>query len=78
VNGKGVSESDNYVFPPDVEIETSGTIVFKGSKAPWHEGTFEFRYHEDGKYKVLAKSAPFEILGKLEFCCCKIERLQED
>ncbi|KAI8885804.1 hypothetical protein K501DRAFT_331665 [Backusella circina FSU 941] len=87
VNGENLSDSDkdnddNYVFPPDIKIKTSGTIVFKGSKAPWHEGTFELRYHENGKYKVLARSAPFEILApptvdpddtdSLELCLLKL------
>jgi phosphatidylethanolamine N-methyltransferase len=58
-----------FLFPPQVELKTSGSIVFKGDKLPWREGTYEIRYHHDGKHKVMARSIPFEITGNgLLFC----------
>ena len=39
----------------------SGTMVFAGDKLWWTTGTFEFRYHHDGKHNVMAISLPFEI-----------------
>jgi phosphatidylethanolamine N-methyltransferase len=39
----------------------SGVIEFAGDKLWWTQGVFEFRYHHDGKYNVMAISHPFEI-----------------
>ena len=39
----------------------SGEIEFSGDKLWWTQGVFEFRYHHDGKYNVMAISHPFEI-----------------
>lgn len=39
----------------------SGVSVFRDSKLPWVPGTYEFRYHHDGKHNVLARSQPLEI-----------------
>lgn len=47
----------------------SGEIEFAGDKLWWTQGVFEFRYHHDGKYNVMAISLPFEI---------KIDRFDED
>ncbi|KAH9834294.1 Phosphatidylethanolamine N-methyltransferase, partial [Teratosphaeria destructans] len=47
----------------------SGTVEFRGDKLWWTQGVFEFRYHHDGKYNVMAISLPFEI---------KIPRFDED
>ncbi|CAO3642246.1 unnamed protein product [Mucor hiemalis] len=44
-------------------IETSGSVVFRGDKLPWREGTYEIRYHHDGKHKVMVTSPPFEIVA---------------
>ncbi|KAI9471424.1 phospholipid methyltransferase-domain-containing protein [Zychaea mexicana] len=41
--------------------ETEGTLVFKGTQLPWKTGTYEFRYHHDGKHNVMARSVAFEI-----------------
>lgn len=38
-----------------------GEIEFSGDKLWWTQGVFEFRYHHDGKYNVMATSLPFEI-----------------
>ncbi|KAI9752134.1 MAG: phosphatidylethanolamine N-methyltransferase [Lichina confinis] len=38
-----------------------GEMVFAGDKLWWTQGVFEFRYHHDGKYCVMAISRPFEI-----------------
>ena len=34
---------------------------FFGSKLFWVQGTFEFRYHHNGKHTVMATSIPFEV-----------------
>ena len=47
----------------------SGVLEFTGDKLWWTQGVFEFRYHHDGKYNVMAMSLPFEI---------KISRFDED
>lgn len=39
----------------------SGEVEFSGKKLWWGTGVFEFRYHHDGKYNVMATSTPFEI-----------------
>lgn len=38
-----------------------GEIEFSGDKLWWTQGVFEFRYHHDGNYNVMAISLPFEI-----------------
>jgi phosphatidylethanolamine N-methyltransferase len=50
----------------DTVLETKGIIVFKGDTLPWKIGTYELRYHHDGKYKVMTTSIPFEITGKIK------------
>ncbi|KAG2205387.1 hypothetical protein INT47_007172 [Mucor saturninus] len=52
---------EGIIFPPNTEIRSKGCVVFEGNKLPWEEGTYEIRYHHDGKYKVMARSIPFEI-----------------
>jgi phosphatidylethanolamine N-methyltransferase len=39
----------------------SGELEFSSDKLWWTQGVFEFRYHHDGKYNVMAISLPFEI-----------------
>ncbi|PPJ56586.1 hypothetical protein CBER1_01799 [Cercospora berteroae] len=39
----------------------TGEVEFSGDKLWWTQGVFEFRYHHDGKYNVMATSLPFEI-----------------
>lgn len=34
---------------------------FAGNKLFWTQGTFEFRYHHNGKHNAMATSIPFEI-----------------
>lgn len=43
---------------------TEGTVTFRGDKLPWEIGSYEFRYHHDGKHNVMARSLPFDIVGK--------------
>lgn len=64
VNAISDDKNDELLFPPQVQLKTHGTIIFSGEKLPWHEGTYEIRYHHDGLYNVMAKSIPFEIIGK--------------
>jgi phosphatidylethanolamine N-methyltransferase len=39
----------------------TGEVEFSGDKLWWTTGTFEFRYHHDGKHNVMAISEPFEV-----------------
>ena len=39
----------------------NGKITFDKMMLPWKTGVYEFRYHHDGKYNVVATSIPFEI-----------------
>ena len=39
----------------------SGEVEFSGDKLWWTSGTFELRYHHNGRYNVLALSTPFSI-----------------
>jgi phosphatidylethanolamine N-methyltransferase len=45
-------------------LATHGTITFSDKKLPWTTGTYEFRYHHDGKHNVMTISRPFEVYGK--------------
>jgi len=47
----------------------TGWVEFKGDKLPWEEGVYEFRFHHDGKYNVMAITEPFEIY---------VERIEQD
>ncbi|KAA1081597.1 phosphatidylethanolamine N-methyltransferase [Puccinia graminis f. sp. tritici] len=47
----------------------TGWVEFKGERLPWEEGVYEFRYHHDGKYNVMAVTEPFEIY---------VERIEQD
>jgi phosphatidylethanolamine N-methyltransferase len=40
----------------------NGIITFDKMMVPWKTGVYEFRYHHDGKYDVIATSIPFEIV----------------
>jgi phosphatidylethanolamine N-methyltransferase len=46
-----------------------GEMVFEGDRLFWTLGSFEFRYHHDGKHNVMAVSRAFEI---------RIARFEED
>ncbi|RUP49410.1 phospholipid methyltransferase-domain-containing protein [Jimgerdemannia flammicorona] len=46
----------------EVLIETEGRITFSGETLPWEVGMYEFRYHHDGKHKVIVASKPFRIV----------------
>ena len=39
----------------------AGEMEFSGDKLWWTSGVFEFRYHHDGRYNVMAISLPFDI-----------------
>jgi phosphatidylethanolamine N-methyltransferase len=49
--------------PSDSPRVTEGTVTFRGDKLPWEIGSYEFRYHHDGKHNVMARSRPFDIVG---------------
>ena len=44
----------------------AGEVVFGGNQLPWTPGTYELRYHHDGKHNVMSRVAPIEIFG--EWC----------
>ncbi|KAF9032507.1 phosphatidylethanolamine N-methyltransferase [Hymenopellis radicata] len=43
------------------ENKVGGTVVFKGNTLPWMCGTYEIRYHHDGKHNVMSLDGPIEI-----------------
>ncbi len=45
----------------EIKDYLAGELVFSGDKLWWTTGVFEFRYHHNGKYNVMAISLPFEI-----------------
>ncbi|OJJ51184.1 hypothetical protein ASPZODRAFT_333962 [Penicilliopsis zonata CBS 506.65] len=64
---KGIITSD-IVVPGSARSDgetthdvASGEIIFSGDKLFWTQGTFELRYHHNGKHNVMAISRPFEI-----------------
>lgn len=44
-----------------LEEKTTGTVELRGDTLPWTTGSYELRYHHDGKHNVMAISPPFEI-----------------
>lgn len=44
-------------------VETEGKVTFRKETLPWEVGTYEFRYHHDGKHHVMTTSAAFTIVG---------------
>lgn len=62
VSGKERKDGESQDF-------LTGEMEFSGDKLWWTQGVFEFRYHHDGKYNVMAISIPFEI---------RINRFDED
>lgn len=42
---------------------TSGSVIFTGDALFWEVGVYQFRYHHDNKYSVIALSAPFSIVA---------------
>ncbi|KAF9414265.1 phosphatidylethanolamine N-methyltransferase [Podila epigama] len=60
--GKGDGEvgEEEVVWINDKEV-CRGQVIFLGDKLPWFEGHFEFRYHHNNRYNVMACSTPFEM-----------------
>jgi len=56
-------------IPLDVDEEErkrqgdAGEVIFRGEQLPWTPGSYELRYHHDGKHNVLSRVAPIEIYG---------------
>lgn len=44
-----------------LENKNDGTIELRGDTVPWQVGTYELRYHHEGKHNVMSITAPFEI-----------------
>ncbi|KAF9646144.1 hypothetical protein BDM02DRAFT_3181049 [Thelephora ganbajun] len=51
--------------PLEIGISTmnskSGEVAFRDGRLPWKTGTYEIRYHHDGKYNVMATTGPIEV-----------------
>lgn len=58
---QGLVASNVRISTADRKDAFSGEMVFAGNKLWWTLGVFEFRYHHDGRYNVMAISQPFEI-----------------
>lgn len=58
----GCLSSDLPALNDDGEEVATGELQFEGDKTFWVEGSYEFRYHHDGKHSVMAISLPFEIV----------------
>ncbi|ORY96613.1 phospholipid methyltransferase-domain-containing protein [Syncephalastrum racemosum] len=58
-----VAEASTGVAATVENPKLKGTLIFKGNQLPWQVGTYEFRYHHDGKHNVMARSAAFEIVA---------------
>jgi phosphatidylethanolamine N-methyltransferase len=43
--------------------DAQGRLTFGGNQLPWQPGTYELRYHHDGKHNVMAVSDPFDIVA---------------
>ncbi|ODV88903.1 hypothetical protein CANCADRAFT_130659 [Tortispora caseinolytica NRRL Y-17796] len=53
-----------------------GEVEFRGDALFWEAGTYEFRYHHDGRHNVMAISQPFRIvLNKVE--CDDFETIEK-
>ncbi len=59
--------NDSNVSLDDDTIE-EGEVVFKGETLPWNVGTYELRYHHDGKHNVLSIAGPIQIYGTHANC----------
>lgn len=56
-----VVDEDDRPVPDAHSLIASGTVVLKGNALPWNAGSYELRYHHDGKHNVMARLAPLEI-----------------
>ncbi|KAI9271746.1 phospholipid methyltransferase-domain-containing protein [Phascolomyces articulosus] len=56
-----ISSRGHWQWTTTEQGKTQGTLTFKGAQLPWKTGTYEFRYHHDGKHNVMARSVAFEI-----------------
>ncbi|SCV73024.1 BQ2448_6949 [Microbotryum intermedium] len=46
----------------DIKHElASGSVTFSGARLPWSIGSYEIRYHHDGKHSVMARAEPVHI-----------------
>ncbi|PWW72474.1 phosphatidylethanolamine N-methyltransferase [Tuber magnatum] len=61
---KGIISTDIKTRSPEKPNEEvlTGELEFGGDKIFWSNGVYEFRYHHDGKHKVMAISLPFEVI----------------
>jgi phosphatidylethanolamine N-methyltransferase len=58
-------EGNDYISPGDgAKQEDAGTVIFRGNQLPWQPGSYELRYHHDGKHNVMSRVAPIEIFGE--------------
>jgi phosphatidylethanolamine N-methyltransferase len=56
-----ISDEDDDATGSTSASVASGTVTLKGNALPWNAGSYELRYHHDGKHNVMARLAPLEI-----------------
>ncbi|WVW86442.1 hypothetical protein I302_108490 [Kwoniella bestiolae CBS 10118] len=54
-------DGDTYLNPLVNEKSDAGEVLFRGEQLPWLPGSYEIRYHHDGKHNVMSRVAPIEI-----------------
>lgn len=56
-----ISDDDDDATGSTSASVASGTVTLKGNALPWNAGSYELRYHHDGKHNVMARLAPLEV-----------------
>lgn len=56
-----IADEDDAPAAPASASVAAGTVTLRGSALPWNAGSYELRYHHDGKHNVMARLAPLEI-----------------
>lgn len=54
---------ENHIDTVKSNNGSYGEVVFKGDALFWEVGTYEFRYHVEGKHSCVAISKPFSIVA---------------
>ncbi|WWC91952.1 uncharacterized protein L201_006904 [Kwoniella dendrophila CBS 6074] len=59
-------DGDTYLNPLGLHQKSkddadAGEVLFRGDQLPWSPGSYEIRYHHDGKHNVMSRVAPIEI-----------------
>lgn len=73
-------DGDKPVTSSKTPVDTTndaGVVIFKGDQLPWTPGSYELRYHHDGKHNVLSRVAPIEIYGE-SLCLRRVRKVKEE